>query len=104
MVFNYTPYLDPLFGLDRFIGDKATQADRVWSSPQAVDLLAKLADHASHEERQPIFDELHRLFIDDSPMMVWSSGSNVSAYSKAVRGYVPWSGRKPRFWNVEVVR
>jgi peptide/nickel transport system substrate-binding protein len=103
MVFNYTPYLDPLFGLDRFIGDKAKQADRVWGHPQAIGLLAKLAQASSPEARQPLFDDLHRLFIDDSPMVVWSSGVNVSAYAKSVRGYTTWPGRKPRFWNVEVV-
>jgi peptide/nickel transport system substrate-binding protein len=47
---------------------------------------------------------LHRLFIEDSPMVVWSSGVNVSAYAKAVRGYAPWPGRKPRFWDMEVMR
>jgi peptide/nickel transport system substrate-binding protein len=104
MVFNYTPYLDPLFGLDRFIGDKTSQTDRVWGHPQAIELLAKLAQTPSPEARQPLFDDLHKLFIDDSPMIVWSSGVNVSAYAKAVRGYTPWPGRKPRFWNVEVAR
>jgi peptide/nickel transport system substrate-binding protein len=104
MVFNYTPYLDPLFGLDRFIGDNAKQADRVWGHRQAIELLTKLAQASSPDERQPLFDDLHRLFIDDSPMIVWSSGVNVSAYAKSVRGYTAWPGRKPRFWNVEVVR
>ena len=104
MVFNYTPYLDPLFGLDRFIGDKTTQADRVWGHPQAIELLAKLTQASSPEARQPLFDDLHKLFIEDSPMVVWSSGVNVSAYAKTVRGYAPWPGRKPRFWNMEIVR
>ena len=104
MVFNYTPYLDPLFGLDRFIGDKTTQADRVWGNPQAIALLAKLAETSSPDARQPLFDDLHKLFIEDSPMVVWSSGVSVSAYAKAVRGYAPWPGRKPRFWNMEIVR
>jgi peptide/nickel transport system substrate-binding protein len=104
MVFNYTPYLDPLFGLDRFIGDKTVQADRVWGNPQAIELLAKLAQTSSPDTRQPLFDDLHQLFIEDSPMIVWSSGVNVAAYAKTVRGYTAWPGRKPRFWNVEVVR
>jgi peptide/nickel transport system substrate-binding protein len=104
MVWNYTPYLDPVFGLDRFIGDKITQSDRVWSNPQAIALLAMLMDTASPEARQPLFDQLHGVFMEDTPMIVWSSGVNVSAYSKAVRGYAPWPGRKPRFWNVEVIR
>ena len=104
MVFNYAPYLDPMFGLDRFIGDRTKQADRVWDNPRATELLAKLAETSSPETRQPLFDELHKLFIDDSPMIVWSSGVNVSAYAKAVRGYEPWPGRKPRFWNIEMAR
>jgi peptide/nickel transport system substrate-binding protein len=51
-----------------------------------------------------LFDELQTLFADDAPMIVWSSGAHVSAFSPAVHGYAPWPGRKPRFWNVEVVR
>jgi len=82
MVFNYTPYLDPLFGLDRFIGDKTAQADRVWGNPQAIELLAKTDQTSSPEARQPLFDDLHRLFIEDSPMVVWSSGVNVSATAR----------------------
>ncbi len=104
MVWNYTPYLDPVFGLDRFIGDKGAQPDRVWGNREAIGLLAKLMETAAPGARQPLFDTLHKLFIDDAPMIVWSSGVNVSAVSPAVRGYAPWPGRKPRFWNVEVVR
>ncbi|SFI04792.1 ABC transporter substrate-binding protein [Bradyrhizobium sp. cf659] len=104
MVWNYTPYLDPAFGLDRFVGDKAAQPDKVWGNRDAIELLAKLMETAAPEARQPLFDALHKLFVDDAPMIVWSSGVNVSAVSPAVRGYAPWAGRKPRFWNVEVVR
>jgi peptide/nickel transport system substrate-binding protein len=104
MVWNYTPYLDPAFGLDRFIGDKATQPDRVWGNSEAIALLSKLMETADPAARQPLFDQLQTLFADDAPMIVWSSGANVSAFSPAVHGYAPWPGRKPRFWNVEVVR
>lgn len=104
MVWNYTPYLDPIFVFDRFIGDKAKQADRVWSNPQAIALFNKLASVPTPEDMQPVFDDLHRLFIDDSPMVVWSSATTVTAFSKALRGYAPWPGRKARYWNVEVVR
>ncbi len=103
MVFNYTPYLDPMFVFDRFTGDKRKQADRVWSNPHAIELVGKLA-MTRPEDRQPIYDELHRLFIADSPMIVWSSGVSVAAHTAAVKGYAPWAGRKPRLWNVEVAR
>jgi peptide/nickel transport system substrate-binding protein len=101
MVFNYTPYLDPMFVFDRFVGDKQKQADRVWSNPKAIELVSRLAA-TPPDARQPIYDELHRLFIDDSPMIVWSSGTYVSAYSAKVHGYEPWAGRKPRLWTVEI--
>jgi len=104
MVWNYTPYLDPVFGLDRFTGDKATQPDRVWGNPEAIALLSKLMETAEPTARQPLFDQLQALFAEDAPMIVWSSGANVSAFSPAVHGYAPWPGRKPRFWNVEVAK
>jgi peptide/nickel transport system substrate-binding protein len=103
MVWNYTPYLDPMFALDRFVGDKSKQPDRVWSSPQAIELLTRLGQTAP-EAQQPIWDELHRLFVDEAPMIVWSTGAVVSAWSDKVSGYEPWAGRKPRFWNVAVAR
>lgn len=101
MVFNYTPYLDPMFVFDRFTGDKRRQPDRVWDSPRALELIDRLAA-AKADDKQALYDELHRLFIADSPMIVWSSGTMVSAFSKKVKGYEPWAGRKPRFWNVEI--
>jgi peptide/nickel transport system substrate-binding protein len=104
MVWNYTPYLDPMFVFDRFTGDRAKQADKVWDDPKAIELLGKLAATAAPAARQPIFDDLHRLFIEDSPMVVWSSSTVVSAHSTSVKGYQPWPGRKPRLWNVEVAR
>ena len=103
MVFNYTPYLDPMFVFDRFTGDKRKQPDRVWSNPRAIELVEKLA-MTKPEDRQPIYDELHRLFIADSPMIVWSSGVTVAAHAAQVKGFEPWAGRKPRLWNVEVAR
>jgi peptide/nickel transport system substrate-binding protein len=101
MVFNYTPYLDPMFVFDRFTGDKSKQVDRVWDSPRAVELIARLAT-AKPDEKQALYDDLHRLFIADSPMIVWSSGTMVSAFAGKVGGYAPWAGRKPRLWNVEL--
>ena len=103
MVFNYTPYLDPMFIFDRFTGDKRQQADRVWGNPRAAELVRQLAA-VRPEDRQPLYDELHRLFMADSPMMVWSSGTAVAAYTAAVKGFEPWAGRKPRLWNVEIAR
>jgi peptide/nickel transport system substrate-binding protein len=101
MVFNYAPQLDPLFVLDRFTGDKAKQSDRVWSNPQASELLQQLAQASTPAQRQPLFDQLHRLFVEDAPMVVWCSPTSLSAVSPRLKGYEPWAGRKPRLWGVE---
>jgi peptide/nickel transport system substrate-binding protein len=103
MVFNYTPYLDPMFVFDRFTGDKKKQVDKVWGNPRAMELVQKIPTTAP-DARQPIYDELHQLFIADSPMIVWSSGVSVASRALAVKGYEPWAGRKPRLWNVELAR
>jgi len=104
MVFNYAPQLDPLFVLDRFTGDKSKQADRVWGNPQASALLAQLAEAGTPAQRQGIFDQLHKLFIEDSPMVVWCTPTTLSAVSPRVKGYQAWAGRKPRLWNVELAK
>ncbi|QHI98957.1 peptide ABC transporter substrate-binding protein [Xylophilus rhododendri] len=102
MVWNFAPQLDALFVIDRFTGDKSRQADRVWGNPQASQLLARIGNTASAAERQPLFDQLHQLFVDDAPMIAWSTPRSLSALSPKVKGFQAWAGRKPRYWNVEL--
>ncbi|MBP0495915.1 ABC transporter substrate-binding protein [Pararoseomonas indoligenes] len=103
MIWNITPYLDPVFTFDRFIGPAEGPADKVWRNPAANEALARLSALPEGEARQPAFDALHRLFLQDAPLMVWTNRETISGVRANVRGFEPWPGLKPRFWNVSVM-
>lgn len=102
MVWLYTPYLDPVFLFERFMGDKAQSPDRIWENKEALVTLRRLFDTADPNERQALFDDLHRRFIADAPMIVWSTRYLVTAMSKRVEGLEAWPGQRLKFWNVRV--
>lgn len=101
-VWNVTPYLDPVFSFERFIGDKSKQPDRPWDTPKARELLAKLFVADDGAESQAIFDELHQAFVDDAPIAIWGLRSSVGITRPNVEGYQVWPGQKARFWNVSI--
>lgn len=102
MVWNVTPYLDPLFIVERFTGDKARQADKPWDNPKARDLLKELFAATDTARRQALYDEMHKLYLQDMPMVVWGTRVGFSATRKNVSGFEGWPGQKPRFWGVSV--
>lgn len=102
MIWNITPYLDPVFTFDRFIGAPDGPADKLWRSTAANDLLARLFALPEGEARQPAFDALHRLFLREVPLAVWTNRETIAGVRESVRGFEPWPGLKPRFWNVTV--
>ncbi|MBI0435877.1 ABC transporter substrate-binding protein [Roseomonas sp. KE0001] len=104
MVWNVTPYLDPVFTFDRFVGAPDASPDKVWRSAAANDLLAKLSATPEGPARQPVFDALHHQFLQDAPMLVWANRETIAAMRDTVRGFEPWPGLKPRYWNVSLGR
>lgn len=101
MTFDYSPVLDPALLLDRFIGSKAVNPGKVWDNPRARKLVDRLFA-TDPDKRQPLYDEIQRLYMQDAPMVVWSGAVVISAVRDNVKGYKAWEGRRPRFWNVEV--
>lgn len=101
-VWNLTPYLDPLFIAERFIGSKDRQADKVWDDPAASDLLKKLFATAEDAQRQESFDALHRRMVETAPLIVWGTRVSTVAIRRSVKGFAAWAGQKPRFWNVSL--
>jgi peptide/nickel transport system substrate-binding protein len=97
-----TPYLDPMFVFDRFIGDPSKEPERIWNNPQAMAALADLFEAQTTEAKQALFDKLHKLYVEDAPMVVYAARASVAALRSNVQGYEPWPGLKPRFWNVSL--
>ena len=102
MIWNITPYLDPVFTFDRFIGPPDGPAGKVWRSPTANEAIARLSTIPEGEARQPAFDALHRLFLREAPLIVWTNRETISGVRTTVQGFEPWPGLKPRFWNVSL--
>ncbi|HLW92706.1 MAG TPA: ABC transporter substrate-binding protein [Roseiarcus sp.] len=102
MTWDTTPYLDPILIFDRFIGDKSKQPEKIWDDPKAIDLLNQLYQTSDPAKRQPIFDELHRLYLADAPLVAWLFRNVPTALRDNVEGYEPWPGEKARFWGVSL--
>jgi len=102
MIWNVTPYLDPAFTFDRFIGRPDGSAEKVWRSAAASDLLARLSATPEGDARQPLFDALHRQFLQEAPLVVWLNRETIAGTRNRVQGFEPWAGLKPRFWNVSL--
>jgi peptide/nickel transport system substrate-binding protein len=101
-IFNSVQYLDPVFSFDRYIGGPSASGDKVWRTPTANALLGRLFAASDSTTRQAAFDDLHRQYLEDVPAAIWANRSTISGVSPKVRGFAPWSGGKPRFWNVSL--
>lgn len=101
-IWNLTPYLDPIYIFERFIGSKEKQPDKVWDDPDAVVLLKTLFETTDDQVRRKTIDSAHELLIKTTPLIVWGTRLSVGAYRPNVRGFQAWPGQKPRFWGVSL--
>jgi len=101
MTFPYSARMDAGLNYEMLTGDKAKQARKVWSNPQAITLVNQALQATDHAERQRLFDQLHTLFLADVPSIPLYNGMDVGAYRSNVKGYTPWAVKKPRGWEVE---
>jgi peptide/nickel transport system substrate-binding protein len=102
MAFVYSARLDPSLSFEMLTGPKATQPRKVWDNPEAQRMLEQSMMIDDKAERQALFDEMHRRFIDDAPMVVLFNGSEIAALRKNIKGYAGWLFAQPRFWGVSV--
>jgi peptide/nickel transport system substrate-binding protein len=102
MAFVYSARLDASLSFEMLTGPKATQPRKIWDNPEAQEMLRQsmMVDDAA--KRQALFDEMHRRFIEDVPMIVLFNGSELAALRKNVKGYAGWLYPQPRFWGVSL--
>jgi peptide/nickel transport system substrate-binding protein len=102
MAFVYSARLDPSLSFEMLTGPKATQPRKVWDNPNAQEMLRESMLVADTAKRQALFDEMHRRFIADVPMIVLFNGSELAALRTNVKGYAGWLFPQPRFWGVSL--
>lgn len=100
MSFAYSARLDPALSFGALIGDKTRNPSKVWDSPQANALLRRSLETADESQRQSAFDELHRLFMEETPAVILYNSARITALRNAVVGYRNWAAAQPRLWNV----
>ena len=102
MAFTYSARLDPSLSFEMLTGPKATQPRKVWDNPEGQEMLRQSMMIDDTAKRQALFDEMHRRFIADVPMIVLFNNSELTALRKNVKGYAGWLYPQPRFWGVAV--
>jgi peptide/nickel transport system substrate-binding protein len=100
MSFVFSSRLDPSLSFEMLTGPKATQPRKVWDNPDAQKMLRESMLTFDKDKRQSLFDEMHRRFIADVPMIVLFNGSELAATGKNVTGFASWLYGQPRFWGV----
>jgi len=102
MAFTYSARLDPSLSFEMLTGPKASQPRKVWDNAEAQEMLRQSMMIDDRAKRQALFDEMHRRFIADVPMIVLFNNSELTALRKSIKGYAGWLYPQPRFWGVAV--
>ncbi|MDR6869784.1 peptide/nickel transport system substrate-binding protein [Bosea sp. BE125] len=97
--FSFSSRFDPALGFEQFSGNKDKQPRKIWEEPQALALIDKAMVVADKAERQKLFDELHKRYIAEVPMIFTFNGVEPYAMSKRVKGFEAWQS-KQRMWEV----
>lgn len=103
MAFNYSSQSDPGLIFRNIIGDKDERPNSIWEG-EDIDAMAdealQIIDPAA---RQAIFDDLHRRFLAELPMVMLANNFDVGVSRSNVSNYRTWQGFA-RMWNVSVDR
>jgi len=101
--FSYSSRFDPALGFEQISGPKDKQPRKVWEDPEALELIQKSMVVTDTAERQKIFDELHKRFIEQVPTIFTHNDLDIIAHSKRVSGVTPWASQL-RVWEVSVAK
>jgi peptide/nickel transport system substrate-binding protein len=100
MSYGYSARTDPYLGYDAMLGDKSKSKRKVWDDPKAIALLADAGATADRGERQVLFDKMHALMLEDTPLVVLFCPADVVAIKRDLDGFRPWGIGRERLWNV----
>ncbi len=104
MAFSYSARLDPALSFEQFTGPKDKEPRKVWENPEALALLERASTVSNEAERGKLFDELHKRFMADVPMIKVYNAVDVNANQKRLQGFTPWLASKPRLWEVTLAK
>ena len=101
--FSYSARFDPALGFEQISGPKDKQPRKIWEDPEALALIQKAMVVTDTAERQKIFDELHKRFIEQVPTIFTHNDLDIIAHNKRVTGVKPWASQL-QLWEVSVAK
>ena len=98
--FGYSARVDPALSYEAMLGDKDKSPRKVWDNPQAIALNDEAMQVGDRARRQEIFDRMHRLMLEDVPMIVLFNPGDTNAMSKRIEGFQAWPLSRERLFGV----
>jgi len=98
--FGYSARVDPALSYEAMLGDKTKSPRKVWDNPQAIAMNDEAMQVGDTARRQEIFDRMHRMMIEDVPMIVLFNPGDANAMSKKIAGYQAWPLSRERLFGV----
>ncbi|MCU5772981.1 ABC transporter substrate-binding protein [Erwiniaceae bacterium BAC15a-03b] len=102
MAFTYSARFNPALAFEQIVGDKSKEKRKVWGDPEAIKLTDSLGYLDDQAEIQKTVDQLHKMMIDQVPLMFFYPGLDIVAHRKAIEGYRAWLAASARLWNVSL--
>lgn len=87
---TYSARYDVASGFEQISGDKDKQPRKVWENPEALAMIDEALKTLDPAKRQPIFDKLHKMILNDVPIIITHNDVSPIAYSKKIKGMDPW--------------
>lgn len=98
--FSFSPLASPAMRYYKLIGQKGRRPVYQWEHPRAMALLGEAIGSFDPEEQLRAFEELHRLMVEDVPIIGLYNAHSAAGLGGDVRGYRPWPLSVPRLWGV----
>jgi peptide/nickel transport system substrate-binding protein len=100
--FSFSARYDAGLSFDMFTGNKDEEPRKVWENSEALELIREVLATLDADERQPIFDRLHELMIEDVPAIWLYNPAALAVHGPRVAEYEPWGTTAPRIWAVRM--
>ena len=96
--FGYSARTDPVLNYRSVLGEDHPAYQ--WSNPEAIALVNEAALLSDPAMRQPLFDRVHQMMIEEVPTLNLYNAFTIDATRAALQGYTVWPAAKPRLWGV----
>ena len=98
--FSFSAQATPVMRYYKMIGSKDKRPVYMWENPEALALRDELLATADETERRRLYERLHKLSIDDIPIIGLYNSQYAAATLTTIHGFQPWPLVIPRLWGV----